>query len=105
MLEEAKAAGLIVDPGREKEVLGYSPSSQYVAKPDPNACLHESLTGWWNLAELVLKKHYDWARDKWGRRMNLWRRRIMPPESLVHSSAWLRKGNYANRLPSDARKI
>jgi uncharacterized protein (DUF2235 family) len=104
MLNEAKAEGLLVDGGREQEVLGRGGSKKYVATPDPNGPAHESLKGAWNLAEVVWKKHYNWSKDKWGRRMNLWRRRTLPAGSLVHASAWLRAGNYATRLPSDAMK-
>lgn len=102
MLEEAKAEGLLVNSQREKEVLGRGGSKKYVAAPDPNAVAHESLKGAWNLAEVVWKKHYDWSKDKWGRKMNLWHRRTIPPGSLVHPSAWLRKDNYSSRLPPDA---
>jgi uncharacterized protein (DUF2235 family) len=105
MLEEAKAEGLLVNPAREKEVLGRGGSKKYVATPDANAAAHKSLKGAWNLAEVVWKKHYDWSKDEWGRRMNLWRRRSIPPGSLVHSSAWLRAGNYADRLPPDAKRL
>jgi hypothetical protein len=105
MLEEAKAEGLLVNPWREREVLGRSESKRYVAKPDPDATLHESLTGAWNIAEVIPKKHYDWAKDKWGRRMNWWRRRTMPPGSLVHEAAWVRSGGYKDRLPADAVRV
>jgi len=104
MLQEAKAAGLAVDSAREQEVLGAAPGSRY-AKPDADAPAHESLKGAWNLAEFVLKKHYDWKTGKHGRRMNLYRRRTIPAGSLVHESAFLRKGGYSLRLPSDAIRV
>lgn len=44
MLQEAKKAGLAVDPAKEAEVLGRTGSGKYVA-PDPNGMAHESLTG------------------------------------------------------------
>ena len=105
MLSEAKAEGLLVNAARESEVLGRGGSKKYVATPDPKAMAHESLKGAWNLAELIPKKHYDWAKDKWGRRMNLWRRRTMPPGALVHESAWMRSGGYEERLPGDAVRV
>jgi uncharacterized protein (DUF2235 family) len=101
MLQEAKAAGLMVDPAKEHYVLGTAPSSKYI-KPDFDAEPHESLTGAWHLAEFLPKQHYDWKTGKHGRRMNLHHRRAMPPESLVHESAYLRKDGYSRRVPPDA---
>lgn len=105
MLEEAKADGLLTNLGREAEVLGRGGSKRFAAQPDPNATLHESLKGAWNIAELIPKQHYEWAKSKSARRMNLWRRRTMPAGALVHSSAWERRGDYYKRLPKDAVKV
>jgi hypothetical protein len=105
MLEEAKAQGLLVDAEREREVLGQAESKKYAAIPDPNAIAHESLKGFWHIAELIPEKHYSWQKDEWGRRWNFWRRRTIPPESLVHESAWMRKDGYTNRLPPDAVRV
>lgn len=104
MLKEAKKAGLAVDPAKEAEVLGRTGSSKYVA-PDPDGMAHESLTGAWNIAEFVPKKHYDWSTGKWSRRMNLYRPRTLPPNSLVHDSVYLRAGNYRERLPADVVRL
>lgn len=101
MLLEAIAKGLLVNEARRSEILGNGTSAAYVP-PDPNAELHESLTGPWNLAEFIPKKHYDWKLKKEKRRMNLYRRRTIPPGSLVHESAYLRNGDYSKRLPPDA---
>jgi uncharacterized protein (DUF2235 family) len=104
MLQEAKKSGLAVDPAKEAEVLGRTGSGRYVA-PDPDGMAHESLKGAWNLAEFVPKKHYDWATGEWNRRMNLYRRRSLPPNSLVHDSVFRRGGGYSSRLPSDAVRL
>lgn len=101
MLQEAKASGLQVNEMRESEVLGSSGTGKYVA-PDPNGPAHESLTGAWNLAEFVPKQRYDYATGKTSYRMNLYRRRTIPPKSLVHDSVFARAGNYAARVPIDA---
>jgi uncharacterized protein (DUF2235 family) len=101
MLAEATAKGLLVNEARRSEILGKGSSATYMP-PDPNAKLHESLTGPWNLAEFIPKKHYDWKSKKERRRMNLYRRRTIPPGSLVHESAYLRTGDYSQRLPPDA---
>jgi uncharacterized protein (DUF2235 family) len=100
MLDEAQAAGLQVDPIRRAEVLGQDGHGRYVA-PDPRAAAHESLTGAWHLAEYVPKRHFDWTTRTMGRRMNLHRRRTLPPGSLVHISANERGDDYRTRLPAD----
>lgn len=99
MLKEAMGAGLLVSPGRMDLVLGKSGA---YSVPDANAKMHESLTGLWWLAEILWKRHYNWAKQKWERRPNLGRRRTIPPKSLVHESAFRRGGGYAERLPPDA---
>src|SRR6266498_1805633 len=101
MIQEAKASGLRLDAIRESEVLGRSNGSKYVP-PDANGLAHESLTGFWNLAEFLPKQHYDWTTRKTGYRLNLYRRRTIPPKSLVHDSIFARKGNYSDRVPHDA---
>ncbi len=101
MLQEAKLEGLLVDAFREQTVLGLGPNSHYV-KENPNAEMHESLQGAWNLAEFVWKKHYDWQTGKHERRMNLYRRRTIPDGALIHKSAFARKGEYTSMLPRDA---
>jgi uncharacterized protein (DUF2235 family) len=104
MLAEAEANGLLVDGPRKDEILGKTGSVKY-SPPDPNALVHESLTGAWNLAEFAIKRRFDWTTGKWGYGMNLWHRRTIPPNSLVHESAYLRSGGYSSRLPSDAIRV
>jgi hypothetical protein len=104
MLEEAEAHELLVDLVRKEEVLGKTSGSKY-ARPDPNGLAHESLNGAWNLAELVFKRHFDRTTEKWGHHMNLWRRRTIPPNSLVHESAYQRSDGYSSRLPADAIRV
>lgn len=101
MLDEAVAAGLLVDERRRLEVMGLTPGSRYV-QPDPKAAAHESLRGAWHLAEYVPKKHYDWRTGREERRMNRHRRRTIPAGSLVHVSAFERGDDYRRRLPADA---
>jgi uncharacterized protein (DUF2235 family) len=104
MLEEAKAAGLRTIPEKEQEVLGRGGSAQYVAA-SPDAPIHKSLTGAWKIAEFIPKRHWNWKENKWEHRMNLFRWRTIPPGSWVHESAYLRGGDYAKRLPADARRV
>jgi len=104
MLDEAEAAGLLVDAARRREVLGQAGGDRHVA-PNALAAAHESLKGPWKLAEYVPKKHFDFATGTPGRRMNLGRRRTIPPKSLVHASAFERGDEYRPRLPADAIRV
>jgi uncharacterized protein (DUF2235 family) len=101
MIRHAEINGLLTDLDRVEEVLGHR-SDRHVP-PDDNAKLHESLEGWWNLAEFVPKKNYDWQTGKTGRRMNYWSRRFIPPGSWVHQSAF-RRQDYRDRFPLDAKE-
>jgi uncharacterized protein (DUF2235 family) len=100
MLDEAQAAGLLVDAARRRQLLGQDGSGRFAA-PDPRAEAHESLTGAWHLAEYVPKRHYDWATRTDGWRMNRHRRRTVPSGSLVHIAAKERGDEYLQRLPGD----
>jgi uncharacterized protein (DUF2235 family) len=97
---EAALAGLLVDLARVDEVMGRT-GTKY-AKADPDAKMHESLTFWWRFAEIVPKRHWNWQKHREERRVNLARRRTIPPNPLVHALAFARKG-YS--LPSDAIRI
>ncbi len=104
MVAEAAAAGLLVNSVKRDEILGKTPGTKYAA-PDPGAVAHESLKGAWNLAEFVWKKHYDWktGTERWG--MNLYRRRTIPENALVHESAFQRAGGYSNRVPTSSVRV
>jgi uncharacterized protein (DUF2235 family) len=104
MLQEAKESGLLIVSDREKEILGVSGTGGFVA-PNAQAGAHESLKGFWNVAEFVLKKHYNWKKGREERRMNLFRRRTIPEGSMVHDSAFVRNGDYKRRLPQSAIRI
>jgi len=104
MLTEAKKAGLLVIADREADVLGRTGGSTYV-QPNAKGKQHESLEGWWHFGELIWKKHYNWKRQRWERRMNLWRRRTIPPASFIHESAYGRSSRYISRLPADAVRV
>jgi uncharacterized protein (DUF2235 family) len=103
MLSEATKAGLLVDDKRVDLILGEL-GGGYV-KADPTAPAHESLTWPWWPAELVLKRHYDWATSQWERRMNLGRRRTVPAKSLVHDAAYLRGAEYLKNFPADCVRV
>jgi uncharacterized protein (DUF2235 family) len=101
MLNEARKAGLLVDANKVDLVLGRA-GGDYVP-PDPQAKMHESLTTKWWAAEFVWKRHYDLARQKESRRMNLFRRRTIPNASFIHESAYQRGDDYKSKLPPDGR--
>jgi uncharacterized protein (DUF2235 family) len=104
IIKEARSAGLLLDQSKVDEVLGVAPGSKYqqasVAFP-----VHESLTGWWKLAEFMPKPYYDYATGRQTWRANFFRRRAIPPASLVHESAYLRGDGYSARLPADAQRV
>jgi uncharacterized protein (DUF2235 family) len=104
MLQEAKIAGLLVHPDKQAEVLGLSGTGKYVrAKAD--APRHESLKGAWNIAEFIPKRHWNGKARKWEHQMNLYRRRTIPPKSLVHDAAYLQGADYQERIPADAMRV
>jgi uncharacterized protein (DUF2235 family) len=100
MLREAISAGLIVDPVQMDLILGHI--GEGFASPDQKANTHESLTGAWWLAEFLWKRHFSWQRQRWEWRPNLGRRRTIPPNALIHQSAYDRGEAYIRNLPKDA---
>ena len=67
--------------------------------------LHESLKGWWILAEFVPKRHYDRRTKASSWRINFFRRRSMPEGAPVHESAFNVGKPYVDRLPPGARSV
>jgi len=100
MLREAIAAGLLTDSTRVDTVLGRA-GGGYVA-PNPKADMHESLTPVWSIAEFIPKRHFNWDKKKDEYRMNLFGRRVIPPQSMIHQAAYERGPEYQQRLPADA---
>jgi uncharacterized protein (DUF2235 family) len=90
MVREGASAGLLVDRARIDEVVGRT-GTKFV-KANCNADLHNSLTLWWWPAEFAPKRHWNWQTQSEERRMNLGRRRTLPPNPLVHVVAFERKG-------------
>jgi uncharacterized protein (DUF2235 family) len=104
MLDEAEAHGLDVVAEKRNEVLG---GRQPFVKPDPDGYLHESLTGWWNLAEYIPKRHYDEATRRNERQANRFKRRRIPSGAVIHWSVYERGGPYADslKLPADVVRL
>lgn len=100
MALEAAKAGLLLDAPRLNEVLGRR-GGQY-APPSPTARLHLGMRPrLWALAEFVPKKHWSFPRQEWEWRANLFRRRTLPDNPVVHDVAWEIPGY---RVPQGARK-
>jgi uncharacterized protein (DUF2235 family) len=95
MLDEALQAGLLLDQHRYERIAHRVTSAAEAAGPPP---IHNSLKLVWWPAELLWKRHYDWKRREWRRRMNLGRRRTIPPGALVHLSALHRGDSYKTCL-------
>jgi uncharacterized protein (DUF2235 family) len=101
MLKEAQQAGLLLDQSQVDLVLGRSGGNY--ARPDPSAKIHPSPGGWWWWpAEILWKREYNFKTKQLERRPNLARRRTIPPQSLVHQSAFQRGADYKKLLPADA---
>src|SRR5262249_37740483 len=62
MIREGEAAGLLVDRTKVDTVLGKRGGP--LMPPDPTACQHESLIGWWWLPEYLPKRHWNRTTEK-----------------------------------------
>jgi uncharacterized protein (DUF2235 family) len=105
MLGEAKTAGLLLEEAKVNETLGKS--GHGFVPPDPHAEAHESLKGWWWIAEFLPKHVFNWDTQRRRWRINLGRRRKLPEYACVHTSAYLRGKRYLKTiaLPSSARQV
>lgn len=97
MVREAVDCGLLIDEQRRDALLLGT-----AAPTGSPPAAHESLTWKWWPCELLPKRHFDFARRKWTRRMNLGRRRTIPDGSSIHRSAYQRGDLYAAALPATA---
>jgi uncharacterized protein (DUF2235 family) len=104
MLEEARTAGLIVDPDRFNLVLGQRTKKRYTSarlyRPAPNRGhkIHESLCQLWWILEFLPHRYYDWTQG-----IRLWRipfgaHRFIAPGSIIHPSA-IPNGAYSKDPP------
>jgi uncharacterized protein (DUF2235 family) len=103
MLNEAEAAGLIVNQSQKAAILGARPP--YVP-PDPTGPIHESLTGVWWIAEFwpkLVHVHQAGPADVWKSKLqlNLGRRRYVPEGSSLHISVEQRMQSVPSYRPSN----
>jgi uncharacterized protein (DUF2235 family) len=85
MLCEAVSFGLLVDPEKANRALGKIPPPPPV-KPDPRGQLHNSLTAWWWLLELLPHSYYDSVLKKVRWRIPFAARRVIPAGSVLHAT-------------------
>jgi len=104
LMVEARDKGLLFDDKRARWVLGVTDGSPY-KRASVELPVHESLVGWWKLAEYVPRPHYDWQSGKTAREMHRGRRRRMPDQSLVHESAFLRGPEYMQGIGANPVKV
>ena len=98
MIGEARAAGLRVDTGMCNHlVLGHERkgSTRVYVAPDPNGCLHDSMTVGWQMLELFPKrvKWREWpdARSVAGWYLPKAEPRLIPEGARIHWSVLARK--------------
>jgi uncharacterized protein (DUF2235 family) len=103
MIDEARRAGLLLEEDVVSLVLGRL-GDGYVT-PDPNACMHNSMSRAWGLVEGIPKPHWDRVAGKREWRANRARPRSFPEKPVIHDAAWLRGPEYAARLPADAIRL
>ena len=107
MIDEAEAAGLLMKQDTIDLILGQL-GQPYVA-PNPDACLHNSLTRWWQPAELLPKPHWNQKTHQREWRANYGNHRTWPPDPIapvIHDAAWQRhNGAYAQTLPANAIRL
>lgn len=103
MISEAASKGLLVEDDRVSEVLGTAQGSSY-CPADPQAKLHNSLSGFWRLAEFWPKKRWNSSLKRHDFAPNLFARRQMGPAPIVHDVAW-KIDSYSVRLPNGAIRL
>ena len=93
-IEAARAAGLSLDENKVSAVLG---GAQKPFRPWKQP--HGLLRGWWNLAEYLPKRTWDYQSGQYVRRCNHFRPRFIPNGSRVDQSALLaiRESDYLPR--------
>lgn len=97
MMREAVAHGLVVDPAILQRFLD-PPSPAERSAPDPDAKMHNSMSGLWPIVEFI-----PVPKGLHGNlRLNLFRRREVPEGALIHESVTQRR-NYARPLPKTYR--
>ena len=105
MIEEAVANGLRAEADKVDTMLGKN--GRGYASPDPDACLHDTLTTCWKALEYLPVPRWDPETKQRSWRANRGAWRIFPPRPVVHDAAWAREGGRyaARRLPTDAIKL
>jgi uncharacterized protein (DUF2235 family) len=104
MVEQAEAFGLRFRPQAKAVILPAQDTSQYVA-PNPAALQHESLKGWWWIAEFIPKRIKDPAAgfaERWI--IHAGRPRYVAENSKIHSSVSERMNLLSSYRPTNLPK-
>lgn len=97
MLNEAKTAGLIIDPEHYKKiVLGMDEDT---VGPDVNGKLHRSLKGFWWIGEIIPKHKYDDKKKSRSWIIPRGRYRKIPKEAYIHESVFQRMKESDYKVP------
>jgi uncharacterized protein (DUF2235 family) len=100
MLCEARSFGLLVNSERANTAIGRVPPPPPVA-PDPRQKIHNSLTFWWWLLELLPHSYYDPISQKARWRIPLGARRFIPEGSVLHSTVGEKCSNDPGYKPTN----
>lgn len=103
MVREAESQGLLVDGAMKSLVIPAADTAQYAA-PNALGMQHESLAGWWWIAEFVPKPYMDPAHNFRRRLMvHLGRHRFVPDDPVpdVHQSVVDRMARKPEYKPSN----
>jgi uncharacterized protein (DUF2235 family) len=109
MIREASGEGLLIDPANLNHLLNNYDGKHPLA--DPLGPIHDSLTGFWNLAELLPLRSYSGieGRKRW-KAPHLWSRRPMEifipgrTKPVIHESVQTRIANCPDYRPSNLPK-
>lgn len=109
IVDEAKAAGLLVNEAKQKAVFGEKPPGMDVLNamyppPKPFEYLHQSLTpGWWPL-ELFPHKYFDDTGKKHWQLAPWTHRRELPDGALLHPTVLERLKQYPEYQPKNLKR-
>jgi uncharacterized protein (DUF2235 family) len=104
MIEYAVAAGLLIDAVVKGRILPPDDTDDS-ASPRVDAAIHESLRGWWWIAEVLPKRIQHPAANfatRW--LLHLGRRRYVSDNAVIHASVWERMKAMPSYAPRNLPK-
>lgn len=105
ILQEAKKAGISVEPDREKLIFGEPTEQEYAAAPlykvpEPYWPIHKSLYGPWWILEILPHRYYNKQAKKESWRIPMGVPRHIPPNSIMHPSVVERMDHHPYAPPN-----